>query len=159
MAEIAGHTAMGTGLRRVLPLAFQNPQYRAFWLGMLVPLSLHDFHHKLPPTAGSRSHARPGNGILWDDPEHPPLVGMQVGTLASLITAPYTVALGGVAVAVFASGSAALSRQARNLGTLLRPAETGEDRPAAAQRGAIDPRALRRQPCNGPRADRQEGEA
>ncbi len=58
-------------------------------------------------------------------------MGVQVGTLASLITAHYTVALGGVAVALFASGSAALSRQARNLGTLLRPAETGVDRPAA----------------------------
>ncbi len=54
-----------------------------------------------------------------------PLGGMQVGTLASLITAPNTVALGGVAVAMFASGSTALSRQARNLGTLLRQAETG----------------------------------
>ncbi len=60
-----------------------------------------------------------------------PLGGIQVGTLASPITAPYTVALGGVAVAVFASGSAALSGQVRNLGTLLRQAETGEDRPAA----------------------------
>ncbi len=58
-------------------------------------------------------------------------MGMQVGTLASPITASDTVALGGVAAAVFASGSAALSRQAGNLGTLLRQAETGEDRPAA----------------------------
>ena len=58
-------------------------------------------------------------------------MGMQVGTLASLVTARYTVALGGVAVAVFASGSTALSRQVRNLGTLLRQAERGEDRPAA----------------------------
>ncbi len=60
-----------------------------------------------------------------------PLGGMQVGILASPITAPYTVTRGGVAVTGFASGSAALSRQAGNLGTLLRPAETGVDRPAA----------------------------
>ena len=57
-----------------------------------------------------------------------PLGGMQVGTLALLISAPYAVALGGLAVAAFASGSAALSRQVRNLGTLLRQAETGVDR-------------------------------
>ena len=60
-----------------------------------------------------------------------PLGGMQVGLLASLITAPYAVALGGLAVTAFASGSAALSRQVRNLGTLLSQAELGFDRPAA----------------------------
>ncbi len=60
-----------------------------------------------------------------------PLGGMQIGILASLITAPYAVGVGGLAVATFASGSAALSRQVRNLGTLLSQAETGADRPAA----------------------------
>ena len=59
-----------------------------------------------------------------------PLGGMQVGALATLITAPYAVAAGGLAVAAFASGSAALSQQVRNLGTLLRQAETAVERPA-----------------------------
>ena len=60
-----------------------------------------------------------------------PLGGMQVGALASLITAPYAVAVGGLAVAAFASGSAAVSRQVRNLGILLRQTETGVDQPAS----------------------------
>ena len=58
-----------------------------------------------------------------------PLGGMQVGALASLITAPYAVAVGGLAVAAFASGTATFSRQVRNLGTLIRQAETGVDVP------------------------------
>ena len=58
-----------------------------------------------------------------------PLGGMQVGALASLTSAPTAVAVGGLAVASFASGSAALSWQVRNLGTLLRQAETGVNRP------------------------------
>jgi predicted MFS family arabinose efflux permease len=59
-----------------------------------------------------------------------PLGGMQVGILASLITAPYAVAVGGLAVAAFASGSAALSRQVRSMGFLLHQAETGVESPA-----------------------------
>ncbi|MCH7620459.1 MAG: hypothetical protein IH870_01020 [Chloroflexi bacterium] len=39
MAGNAGHTGTATGLRRILPPAFQYPQYRAFWLGMLAPVS------------------------------------------------------------------------------------------------------------------------
>ena len=74
-----------------------------------------------------------------------PLGGMQVGTLASLITAPYAVAVGGLAVATFASGSTALSRQVRKLGTLLREAEVGVDR-AESEPSAIAPWELRRPP-------------
>ena len=59
-----------------------------------------------------------------------PLGGMQVGALASLVTAPYAVAVGGLAVAAFASGSAVLSRQVRSLGSLLHQAESGVDSPA-----------------------------
>ena len=59
-----------------------------------------------------------------------PLGGMQVGALASLVTAPYVVAVGGLAVAAFASGSAVLSRQVRSLGSLLHQAESGVDSPA-----------------------------
>ncbi len=55
---------------------------------------------------------------------------MQVGILASPITAACAVALGGLAVAVFAPGSAAISRQVRKLGILVRQGERGVDRPA-----------------------------
>ena len=34
-----GHTGIGTRLRRFIPPAFQYPQYRAFWLGMLASVS------------------------------------------------------------------------------------------------------------------------
>ena len=63
-------------------------------------------------------------GMTWDIL---PLGGTQVAFLASLITAPYAVAVGGLAVTVFASGSAAFSHQVRNLGALLRQAEAGVD--------------------------------
>jgi len=53
-----------------------------------------------------------------------PLGGMQVGALASLITAPFAVAVGGMAVATFALGASAVNRQVRNLGSLLRQVET-----------------------------------
>ena len=61
-----------------------------------------------------------------------PLGGMQAGALASIgfIGAPFAVAIGGLAVAVFALGPAMVNRNVRNLDTLLAraaaPAATGE---------------------------------
>ena len=52
-----------------------------------------------------------------------PLGGMQAGVLAGLIGAPFAVAIGGLAVAVFAIGSV-LHRQVRTLDATVREAET-----------------------------------
>ena len=49
-----------------------------------------------------------------------PIGGMQVGTLASFITAPYAVATGGLAVAAFTSLAFAFSTKVRNLNALIR---------------------------------------
>jgi MFS family permease len=48
-----------------------------------------------------------------------PLGGMLAGTLANLITAPLAIAVGGLAVAAFAVGSALLNGEVRNLGARL----------------------------------------
>jgi MFS family permease len=61
-----------------------------------------------------------------------PLGGMQVGALADLITAPFAVAIGGLAVTAFAAGPAMINRKVRNLGSLLHQVET-----AAASGGQI----------------------
>jgi MFS family permease len=53
-----------------------------------------------------------------------PLGGMLVGALAKLITAPFAIAVGGLAVAVFAIGPAMMNREVRNLGTRLHHVET-----------------------------------
>jgi len=52
-----------------------------------------------------------------------PLGGMQAGALANFVTAPFAIAVGGLAVAAYALGPGLLNRQVRNLGTLLRQAE------------------------------------
>ena len=49
-----------------------------------------------------------------------PLGGMQAGAVASLIGAPFAVAIGGLAVASFALGPALINPRVRNLGALLR---------------------------------------
>jgi len=56
-----------------------------------------------------------------------PLGGMQAGALANFITAPFAIAVGGLAVAAYALGPGLLNRQVRNLGTLLRQAERAAD--------------------------------
>jgi MFS family permease len=53
-----------------------------------------------------------------------PLGGMLAGALANLITAPLTIAVGGLAVAAFAIGPAMLNSEVRNLGARLRQVET-----------------------------------
>jgi MFS family permease len=53
-----------------------------------------------------------------------PLGGMQAGALADLITAPFAIAIGGLAVAAFAIGPALINKKVRNLGALLREVET-----------------------------------
>jgi MFS family permease len=53
-----------------------------------------------------------------------PLGGLQAGALASVMTAPLAVAVGGLAVAAFAIGPALANRQVRNVGALLRQVET-----------------------------------
>ena len=68
-----------------------------------------------------------------------PLGGMQVGALASLTNPPFAVAVGGLAVAAFASGSAVISRQVRNLGALIHQAEAGVDRPESETSAAPTP--------------------
>jgi len=52
-----------------------------------------------------------------------PLGGMQAGALAGLITAPFSIAVGGLAVTIFAIGSALASRNVRQMNRLIRDAE------------------------------------
>ena len=52
-----------------------------------------------------------------------PLGGMQAGALAGLITAPFSIAVGGLAVAIFAIGSALASRNVRQMNRLILEAE------------------------------------
>ena len=61
-----------------------------------------------------------------------PLSGMQAGALASIITAPFALVVGGLAVSGFAIGPGLLNRNVRGLGTQLDQAEaiaTGDTRP------------------------------
>jgi MFS family permease len=53
-----------------------------------------------------------------------PLGGMLAGALASLITAPLAIAVGGLVVAAFALGPAMLNQQVRHLGDRLRQTAT-----------------------------------
>jgi hypothetical protein len=53
-----------------------------------------------------------------------PLGGMLVGALANLITAPFAIAIGGLAVAAFSAGPAMLNQEVRNLDASLRQVET-----------------------------------
>mgnify|MGYP002528227764 CR=1 FL=1 len=55
-----------------------------------------------------------------------PLGGMQAGALASIITTPFAIAVGGLAVSAFAIGPALLNRGVRNLGSQLQPLESAE---------------------------------
>ena len=61
-----------------------------------------------------------------------PLGGMQAGALAGLITAPFAVAIGGLAVVVFAVAAPMFSRDLRRLTGLVQEAESAfqEDAPA-----------------------------
>ena len=52
-----------------------------------------------------------------------PLGGMQAGALAALITAPFAIAVGGLAVTIFAIGSALSSRNIRQMDRVMREAE------------------------------------
>ena len=52
-----------------------------------------------------------------------PLGAMQAGALGSLITVPFAIALGGIAVVAFAVGPAMVSSKVRNLGPTLKQAE------------------------------------
>jgi MFS family permease len=63
-----------------------------------------------------------------------PVGGMLASALAGLITAPLAIAVGGLAVAAFAIGPAMLNAEVRNLGALLRQADT------AAAPGTLRPR-------------------
>lgn len=53
-----------------------------------------------------------------------PLGGMLAGALASLISAPFALVMGGLAVAAFALGPALLRSELRHLGALLRQSDT-----------------------------------
>jgi len=65
-----------------------------------------------------------------------PLGGMLTSVLAGLITVPFAIAVGGLAVAAFAIGPAMMNREVRNLGTLLGQGDTaaasGTPRPRPA---------------------------
>ena len=52
------------------------------------------------------------------------LGGMQAGALAGLVTAPFAIAIGGLAVAVFAAGAALTNRDLRRLTGLVRESES-----------------------------------
>jgi MFS family permease len=60
-------------------------------------------------------------GITWSIM---PLGGLQAGALASFITAPFAIAVGGLAVAAFALGPALVNPKVRHLGEALRHRET-----------------------------------
>jgi MFS family permease len=65
-----------------------------------------------------------------------PLGGMLTSVLAGLITVPFAIAVGGLAVAAFAIGPAMMNSEVRNLGTLLGQVDTatasGTPRPRPA---------------------------
>ena len=54
-----------------------------------------------------------------------PLGGLQASALTTLFTAPIAIAAGGLVVAVFALGTAAVNSTVRNLSSHLTPPETG----------------------------------
>jgi hypothetical protein len=63
--------------------------------------------------------------------------GMLVGALAGLITAPFAIAIGGLAVAAFAVGLAMMNREVRNLGAQPDQVETAT--PSGMQRQQPSP--------------------
>lgn len=63
-----------------------------------------------------------------------PIGGMLASALAGLITAPFAIAAGGLAVTAFAAGPAMLHSQVRNLGTLLH--QTNRTGPSGTSRQA-----------------------
>ncbi len=65
-----------------------------------------------------------------------PLGGLQASALTSVLTAPIAIAIGGLAVALFALGPAAVNSKVRNLGSHLTPLEdetAGAAEPAKAR--------------------------
>ena len=66
-----------------------------------------------------------------------PLGAMQAGALATLITVPFAIAAGGLAVVAFALGPALINRQVRNLGTTLRQAEIATSSSGSQQQSAL----------------------
>ena len=52
-----------------------------------------------------------------------PLGALQASALTSLLTAPIAIAIGGLAVVLFALGPAAVNSKVRNLGSNLSPVE------------------------------------
>ena len=58
-----------------------------------------------------------------------PLGGLQASALTSLFTAPIAIAAGGIVVAIFAAGPAAVNTKLRNLGSRITPLE---DEPSEA---------------------------
>jgi MFS family permease len=89
--------------------------------------------HTLVPDA-MRGRVMGFFGMTWSVM---PLGGLQAGALAGLIGAPFAVAAGGLLVAAFALGPAMINRQVRNLGSLLRQAESST--PAQAPRSTTSP--------------------
>ena len=63
-----------------------------------------------------------------------PLGGMQAGALATLIGAPFTVAIGGLIVSAFALGPAMVNGRVRRLGALLLQMESGASSRAEGHR-------------------------
>ena len=53
-----------------------------------------------------------------------PMGGMLASALAGLITAPLAIAVGGLAVAAFATGPVMMNSEVRNLGALLGQGDT-----------------------------------
>jgi MFS family permease len=65
-----------------------------------------------------------------------PLGGMQAGALAGVITAPFSLAIGGLAVAVFAIGALLFNRDLRRLTGLVRESESALSSEDQGQRAA-----------------------
>ena len=65
-----------------------------------------------------------------------PLGGLQASALTSLFTAPIAIAVGGIAVAMFALGPATTNKTVRNLGSHLTPIDDDTAEPEAASTGA-----------------------
>ena len=75
---------------------------------------------------GMRGRVMGFYGMTWSIM---PLGGFQAGALANFIGAPMAIAIGGLAVVVFAVGPALFNRAVLNLGTLLSEVESGPANP------------------------------
>ena len=63
-----------------------------------------------------------------------PLGGMQAGSIANYLGAPFAVSIGGLAVIAFAIGPALLNKKVRNIGsTLLQVEQSADSQPAQAR--------------------------